>query len=359
MRPQPLLDVLGGGWSLGVAVVAADWDADLAGFALRDGSVVLARAEWEGGPVLAARPAGGLELRPGEPPPPLAREAARPDGCLTLRASQGQGFLCGGGSGVLARVGADLKQTTAEPPAVKVEHFAIAEGGRHATALGRRVEIVDADGFDVPTRVVALLFDPAGKRLAVADEAGVTLWSAKDRYRLETSAKPCALAWAPDGTHLACGLESGAAQLWRLVRDDSPAALTLDGDGAAARSLAFSPDGRYLAASGGARVLCWNLNTPGTPPTPCGITARVPIAVVAWHPSRAMIAAGTGNGAVMLTEPAGQDALHVRGEGGGAVSVLAWSADGSRLAIGTDGGDLGVLPLPDALFRPRTQEMPQ
>jgi hypothetical protein len=48
MRPQPLLDVLGGGWSLGVAVVAADWDADLAGFALRDGSVVLARAEWEG-----------------------------------------------------------------------------------------------------------------------------------------------------------------------------------------------------------------------------------------------------------------------------------------------------------------------
>jgi hypothetical protein len=359
MRPQPLLDVLGGGWSLGVPVVAADWDADLAGFALRDGSVVLARAEWEGGPVLAARPAGGLELRPGEPPPPLAREAARPDGCLTLRAFKGHGFLCGGDSGTLGRVGTNLNQTIAEPPAAKAEHFAIAAGGQYATALGRRVEIFDASGFDVPARVVALLFDPAGKRLAVADEAGVTLWSAEDRCRLETFARPCALAWAPDGAHLACGLENGAARLWHLNRGDSSAAITLNGDGAAARSLAFSPDGRTLAVSGGARVLCWNLNAPGTPPIPCGITARVPIAVVAWHPSRAMIAAGTGNGAVMLTEPAGRDALHVRGEGGGAVTVLAWSADGSRLAIGTDGGDLGVLPLPDALFRPKTQEMPQ
>jgi hypothetical protein len=37
MRPQPLLEVLGGRWSLGVPVVAAAWDADLAGFALGDG----------------------------------------------------------------------------------------------------------------------------------------------------------------------------------------------------------------------------------------------------------------------------------------------------------------------------------
>ncbi|WP_158805840.1 WD40 repeat domain-containing protein [Acidisoma sp. L85] len=358
MRPQPLLDVLGGGWSLGVAVVAADWDADVAGFALRDGSVVLARAEWEGGPVLAARPAGGLELRPGEPPPPLAREAARPDGCLTLRASQGHGFLCGGGSGIVAQVGTDLNQTTAETPPAKAEHFAIAAGEHHATALGRRVEISDAPSFDVPAPVVALLFDPAGKRLAVADEAGVTLWSTEDSCRLETLASPCALAWAPDGSQLACGLESGAVRLWRFGTG-SPAGVTLEGGDAAVRSLSFSPDGRRLAASGGARVLCWDLDAPAAPSTPCGITARVPIAVVAWHPNRAMIAAGTGNGAVMLTEPAGHDALHVRGEGGGAVSVLAWSADGARLAIGTDGGDLGVLPLPDALFRPRTQEMPR
>jgi hypothetical protein len=357
MRPQPLLDVLGGGWSLGVAVVAADWNADLAGFALRDGSVVLARAEWEGGPVLAARPAGGLELRPGEPPPPLAREAARPDGCLTLRASQG-GFLCGGSSGVVARVGVELPATTAEISLARAEFFAIAAGGKHATALGRRVEVSDAASFDVPAPVVALLFDPAGKRLAVADEAGVTLWSAENSRRLETPARPCALAWAPDGGQLACGLESGAVGLWRFDTGDA-VAVTLEGGDAPARSLSFSPDGRRLAASGGARVLCWDLAAPGAAPAPCGITARVPIAVVAWHPNRAMIAAGTGNGAVMLTEPAGHDALHVRGEGGGAVSVLAWSADGARLAIGTDGGDLGVLPLPDALFRPRTQEMPQ
>ena len=104
------------------------------------------------------------------------------------------------------------------------------------------------------------------------------------------------------------------------------------------------------------QVLCWGLEPFHERPVPCGFTARVPISAVAWHPDRELIAGGTGQGAVTLSEPGGKDALHIRGEGGGAVSVLAWSGDGSRLAIGTREGDLGVLPLPDALFRPRSEE---
>jgi hypothetical protein len=364
MRPQPLLDVLGGRWSLGVPVIAAAWDADLAGFALGDGSVALARAEWEDGPAIAARRGGGLELRPGAPPPPLARQAVQAEGCLALRAQAGRGFLTGGGNARLTRVSADLSaEGLSAPSDGRAEHFAIGgDGSRHATALAQRVRIAGEPpvAFEMPAPVVALLFDDTGERLAVADEAGVTLWTVTEGLnRLETPGKPCGLAWGAHNTRLACGLATGAVEVWDFSEPGTIYYVTLKGSGGPAASLSFDPTGGQIAVAGDKRVLCWALDPPSEHPTACGITARVPITTVAWHPNRAMIAAGTANGAVSLTEPPGADALHLRDEGGGAVTVLAWSHDGSRLAIGTAGGDLGVLPLPDALFRPRTQEAPR
>lgn len=364
MRPQPLLDVLGGRWSLGVPVVAAAWDADLAGFALGDGSVALARAEWEGGPVVALRRGGGLELRPGAPPPPLARQPVQPEGCLALRAHAGRGFLTGGGNATLTRVSADLSAVGLTPAAAeRAEHFAIGgDGSRHATALGQTVRLSGETPvtFDMPAPVVALLFDDSGQRLAVADEAGVTLWTATEGLnRLTTPGRPVGLAWGAQDTRLACGLDTGAVEVWDFSEPGTIYYVTLKGGGGPAASLAFDGDGGQIAVAGDKRVQCWALDPPSEQPRACGITARVPITTVAWHPNRPLIAAGTANGAVSLTEPEGADALHLRDEGGGAVTVLAWSLDGSRLAIGTAGGDLGVLPLPDALFRPRAQETPQ
>jgi WD40 repeat protein len=212
--------------------------------------------------------------------------------------------------------------------------------------------------FATPAPVVALLFDDTGERLGVADEAGVTLWTADAGInRLETPQRPCSLAWGAQNTRLACGLADGAVEVWDFSEPGTIYYVTLGGgSGGAVTSLSFDPAGGHLAAAGDKRVLCWALDPPSERPGACGTTARAPITVVAWHPNRDLIAAGTAHGAVSITEPQGQDALHLRDEGGGAVTVLAWSADGGRLAIGTAGGDLGVLPLPDALFRPRLQE---
>ena len=363
MRPQPLLEVLGGRWSLGVPVVAAAWDADLAGFALGDGSVALARAEWDGGPAIAPRRGGGLELRPGLPPPPLARQSVQGEGCLALRARPGHGFLTGGGNATLTRVSKDLSAEalagTADG-ALRVTHFAIGgDGRRHATAAGSTVTVSGepAVTFATPAPVLALLFDETGDRLGVADEAGVTLWTAAEGItRLETPQRPCSLAWGAQDMRLACGLADGAVEVWDFSEPGTIYYVTLSGNAGAVRSLSFDPQGGRLAAAGGQRVLCWALDPPSEQPSPCGTMARVPITMVAWHPNRALIAAGTANGAVSITEPQGQDALHLRDEGGGSVTALVWSTDGSRLAIGTAGGDLGVVPLPDVLFRPRVEE---
>jgi Anaphase-promoting complex subunit 4 WD40 domain len=361
MRPQPLLEVLGGRWSLGVPVVAAAWDADLAGFALGDGSVALARAEWDGGPALAPRRGGGLELRPGRPPPPLARQSVQGEGCLALRARPGQGFLAGGRNAALTRVSADLSaEGLAGTAGGHAEHFAIAgDGRRHATALGSSVTLSGGPlvTFATPAPVVTLLFDETGERLGAADEAGVTLWTAAEGLnRLETPQRPCSLAWGAGDTRLACGLADGAVEVWDFSEPETIYYVTLPGSGGPVPSLSFDPEGGRLAAAGGRQVRCWGLDPPSEQPSLCGTTARVPLTVVAWHPNRALIAAGTANGAVSIAEPQGRDALHLRDEGGGAVTVLVWSADGRRLAIGTAGGDLGVIPLPDALFRPRVEE---
>jgi hypothetical protein len=43
--------------------------------------------------------------------------------------------------------------------------------------------------------------------------------------------------------------------------------------------------------------------------------------------------------------------LFAKGSSGGSVTALAWSADGGRLAVGTEGGEAGVVALPGGLFR--------
>jgi hypothetical protein len=81
-------------------------------------------------------------------------------------------------------------------------------------------------------------------------------------------------------------------------------------------------------------------------PSTAGVTR------VAAHPSRPLIAAGYENGAVLLCHPDSADILFMRAAGGGEITALTWSADGTTLALGTAGGEIGVVACPDLLFRP-------
>ena len=351
----PLIDLLGASWRLDAPVTGVAWDGGACGFALGDGTFAIARGEWEGAPRLAPKD-GGMELVPGTaPPPPVARQGVHQGACLSLAPDAGGGFLSGGDDGVLARTTPDGETRPVERYAGQwVDLVAASAAGWRAWAVGRRVYLSGPGQAELaaPGSVTALAFDPPGATLAVAHYHGVTLWRAGHEPRLlATQGCPRSVAWSPDGVYVVCGLQENALHGWRLSDGGD---IEMGGYPGQPRSLAFSADGAFLASSGAPRVICWRFDPPGAggQPAECGIpSSRLPVCAVACHPSYPLIAAGYHNGAVLLCQPGHDDVLFAKGSSGGSVSALAWSPDGARLAMGTEGGEAGLVRLPQGLLR--------
>jgi len=367
--PSPLLDVLGALWTLDVPAVGMAWSGALAGFCLGDGTVATGRAEWNGAPKLSPCE-GGTMLTPATlPQPPLTRLRVHKGACLAIGAQPGSArpgntqpggeFLTGGDDGVLARTTEEGVTTVIENyPGSWVDLVAAGNGGWSAAATGRKVRIWDSGAsgtivynLDLPSSVSDLAFDASGKQLAIAHYHGVTIWTADAPARvLHTPGCPLSVAWSPDAAYVICGLQENALHGWRLSDGGD---IEMGGYPGQPRSLQFSRDGRLLASSGSPRVVCWKFDPPGMGglPMECGLAnSRQPVSRVACHPHHPIIAAGYHNGAVLLCQPGTDDVLFVKGSTGGSVTALSWSVDGGRLAMATQGGEIGLVALPDVLF---------
>jgi WD40 repeat protein len=71
--------------------------------------------------------------------------------------------------------------------------------------------------------------------------------------------------------------------------------------------------------------------------------AGVLVTRVACHPQHDIVAAGFADGLVVLVEIESGRVLPVAEQGRGAVSALAWSADGRWLAFGSEAGFAAVV----------------
>ena len=71
------------------------------------------------------------------------------------------------------------------------------------------------------------------------------------------------------------------------------------------------------------------------------------VTVVAAHPRHDVVAAGYEDGATILVQIDRADSILVKRPGKGAVTALAWSADGHHLALGTESGFVGRISLSD------------
>jgi WD40 repeat protein len=354
--PPSLLDVLGASWIQDAPAVGVAFDRAVAAFGLGDGTLALAAGEWEGGPQLRPRAGGGLEVTPHEQPAPaLTRLSVHEGACLALCADPAGGFVSGGDDGRMAHVAADgAVVELARFPGGRVHPVAAGRAGWSACAVGTQVHLVGEEtrSLELQSELNALAFDFTGRRLAIAHDGGVSLWSigAQAPRELTCPGRHRALQWSPDGRYVVSGLQDNALHGWRVQDGEN---FAMGGYTDQPRSLSFSADGRFLATSGGSQVVCWNFDPPGRDqaPTRCGIESRTPVTLVACHPIHALIAVGYDNGAVLLCQPGSADTLFIKGAGASAVSALAWSQDGTRLALGTQQGELGLISLPAALFR--------
>ncbi len=280
------------------------------------------------------------------------------DGAVLALAAAGPGWVTGGDDGCCRRVGADGAVSDVASFGSKwVEQVAAwddAKAGLIACAVGKVAHVFGADGakrkeLPHPSSVTGLAFDAKGKRVAASHYNGATLWfvAAKvDSPRtLEWKGSHTGIALHPGGEAVVTSMQETALHGWRLADGQH---MRMSGYPAKTESLSFSRSGKWLATSGADSVVLWPFfggGPMGKAPTELAGGDGVLCTRVAFHPKDDMLAAGFADGLVVIVAVGSERVLPLAAPGRGAVSALAWSPDGARLALGTEAGFAALVDL--------------
>jgi WD40 repeat protein/DNA-binding SARP family transcriptional activator len=219
---------------------------------------------------------------------------------------------------------------------------------------GERVATVTVSGFlaihdaDTGTQLVrsslhaildSVAFDPDGARVATGSSDGTShLWDAATGSQLQalpghTHGVP-RLAFTPDGTHLATTSFDGTSRLWDVSAARDPNWLTVPAAERIYVGVEFSPDGtRFAAPAEPSGVTIWDAATGQELITLTGYDAK--LTTVAFSPDGRLLAAGSDQ---TLTPPVWDvetgELLFTLDGHTGTVRAVAFSPDGRRLVTG-------------------------
>ena len=191
--------------------------------------------------------------------------------------------------------------------------------------------------------VSSVAFHPDGKHLAsLSRENTIRLWDIETgttvhTWKIEASFwQDSRLAFTKDGRFLAAGSANGEVCLWNV---DTREPVPFDGKfGGYIRDVAFSPDGKWLAAGGESAandVRVWDRTTNRPVQGLKGHAASV--YCLAFDPTGRFLASGSVDGAVKIWDAADWS-LVVNLKHGCKVYGLAFTPDGTRLAVGCSDG---------------------
>ncbi len=118
-------------------------------------------------------------------------------------------------------------------------------------------EVVNLERKSYSKRIYRVTFEPSGRSLAIAGHRGTTVWNNRDRTAHRLPVRSRSVAYSPDGRLLAMDDQTRIV-IWDLELDRLYAELQtgqrgrpMDFRAETRASLAFSPDGKYLAAGTG------------------------------------------------------------------------------------------------------------
>lgn len=214
-------------------------------------------------------------------------------------------------------------------------------------------------------------FHPRSPLLAVLSEGALTLWDTEDPRRpqqvatLSFAPSPSfSLAFSPDGRTLAAGGAGGRLRLWDVSAPARPRPLS-DLPAAAESDLtavSFHHDGRFLATGNGAgedgegrerpaRVRLWDLRRPERPVLLDRADADSVMAA-AFHPERDLLVATGGEGAMAWwTVEEGRRLVRVPVEDPAYENAWGYGSDLPSLAFRPDGGTLAAADVRGARVR--------
>ena len=316
------------GRDLDAFVVAARFARGVAAFALGDGTMRIATGEW---PSVEAH-----------------------DGAVLAMVDAGAGWVTGGDDGRLRRVGADGAVADIASFGSRWVEQVAAWGDLVACGVGKAVHVFGKGGAVMkvlahPSTVSGVAFDAKGKRIAASHYGGCSVWfvgakEGKPRV-LDWKGSHIGVAIHPGGEAVVSAMQESALHGWRLPDGQH---MRMSGYPSKTESMSFSRTGKWLATSGAESVVMWPFfggGPMGKAPTELAGGDGVLCSRVAFHPREDMVAAGFSDGLVVLVDVASERVLPVAAPGQGPVSALAWAADGTRLAFGTETGFAAVVDL--------------
>jgi WD40 repeat protein len=218
------------------------------------------------------------------------------------------------------------------------------------SAAGKKLRLWAPDGTpgknypDLASTVAGVAWSPRGKEFAAASFGGVTFYrpDADDPTgRFEWKGSLLSLAWSPDGKMLAGGGLDASVHFWYVKSGED---LQMAGYPTKVRELAWDSTSRFLATGGGEAVVVWDCSGDG----PAGSTPLMfelhekPLSAVAFQKRGPVLASGAGDGKVALWYPGGSSKVQAAAEFGEGVSQVAWSPGDGRLAVGGEGGAVGL-----------------
>jgi WD40 repeat protein len=273
-------------------------------------------------------------------------------GAILAAASDGARIVSGGDDGKVVTTDLGSSRVLATDAKHRwIDHVALGPDGAVAWSAGKTAF---AQGkalrtFEAPSTVGGLAFLPKGFRLAIAHYNGATLW-----FPNAPQAEPEKLEWkgshlgatvSTNGHFLVTNMQEPMLHGWRLADHRH---MRMSGYAARVTSLGWTVGGRWLATSGSTQLILWPFQTKDGP---MGKTPRLlapsehRVEVVACHPKQDIVAAGYGDGMVLLVRLEDGAEILAKKPGDAPVTALAWSADGTLLAFGTESGEAGIVDL--------------